>query len=59
MQNHHIYTQMERRGNRLGARETERERVCKRQSLAENRAGVRCKNGRWGANNYFGIILGS
>ncbi len=32
----HIYTQTERRGNRLGAGETER--VCERQSLAENRA---------------------
>ncbi len=51
MQQRHIYTQMERRENRLGARETERERecVCERQRVAENRVGIRCKNGRWGA----------
>ena len=58
-QNHHIYTQTERRGNRLGARETERESVCERQSSAENRVGICCKNSRWEVANYFGIILGS
>jgi hypothetical protein len=35
----------------------DRERVCERQSSAENRDGVRCKNSRWGVTNYFGIIL--
>ncbi len=29
-QKHHIYTRMERRENRLGTRETERESVCVR-----------------------------
>jgi hypothetical protein len=33
MQKHHIYTQMERRGNRLGAGETERESVRDRAQL--------------------------
>jgi hypothetical protein len=37
----------------------DRERVCERQSSAENIVGVRCKNGHWGATNYFRIILGS
>ncbi len=36
--------------------ERHRERVCKRQRVAENRVGVCCKTGRWGAINYFGII---
>jgi hypothetical protein len=31
-QNCHIYTQTERRGNRLGAGETERESVCVRET---------------------------
>ncbi len=52
MQKRHIYTQTEKRGNRLGARETERERVRERQRVAENRVGIRCKNGRWGATHY-------
>jgi hypothetical protein len=30
-------------------RERERESVCARQRVAENRVGIRCKNGRWGA----------
>ncbi len=42
-QKHHIYTQTERRENRLGARETEREYVCERQRVAENRVGACCK----------------
>ncbi len=37
----------------------DRERVCVRDGVAENRVGVHCKNGRWGATNYFVIILGS
>ncbi len=37
----------------------DRERVLARQSLAENRVGVHCKNGSWGAINYFRMILGS
>jgi hypothetical protein len=40
-QKRHIYTQTERRGNRLGTRETER--VCERWRVAEDRVGVRCK----------------
>jgi hypothetical protein len=40
-----IYSRMERRGNRLVARETERECVCS-VALQENVVGVRCKNGR-------------
>jgi hypothetical protein len=40
-------------------RDRERECVCERQSLAENRVGVCCKNSCWGATDYFGIILGS
>ncbi len=56
MQNHHIYTQTERRGNRLDTRETERESVCKRWRVAENGVGIPCKNGRWRAINYLGII---
>jgi hypothetical protein len=34
----------------------DQERVCERQRVAENRVGVCCKNGRWGATNYFRII---
>jgi hypothetical protein len=37
----------------------DRESVCERRSIAENRVSGRCKNGRWRAINYFGIILGS
>ncbi len=37
-----IYSGMERRGNRLVARETEREGVCDL-DLQENVVGVRCK----------------
>ncbi len=55
-ENRHIYTQTERRGNGLDPRETERVCVCKRRRMAESRVGVRCKNGRWGAINYFGIV---
>ncbi len=40
-------------------RDRERECVCVRQSSAKNRVGIHCKNGCWGATNYFGIILGS
>ncbi len=49
---------MERRVKGLAAGETERERecVCVRQRVAENRVGVCCKNGCWRATNYFGII---
>ncbi len=47
MQQHHIYTQTERRGKGLAAGETGRESVCERQRVAENGVGVRCKNGRW------------
>jgi hypothetical protein len=46
-ENHHIYTLMERRGKGIAAGETERERECERQRVAENRVGVHCKNGRW------------
>jgi len=49
-QQRHIYTPMERRGKGLAARETERERVCERQRVAENGVGVRYKNGRWKKN---------
>ncbi len=42
-QKRQIYTQTERRGNRLGAGKTERERVCERWRVAENRVGVHCK----------------
>ncbi len=47
MKDRHIYTRTERRGNRLAAGETEREREreCERQRVAENRVGVHCKNG--------------
>ncbi len=38
---------MERRGKGLVAGETERERVCERQSVAENGVGVCSKNGSW------------
>ncbi len=54
MQKHRIYTQMERRGNRLGGGETES--VCERQRVAKNRVGVCCKHGCWGVTNYFEII---
>jgi len=37
-------------------RRRDRERVCERQSVAEIRVGVCCKNGRLGATNYFEII---
>jgi len=40
-----IYSRTERRGNRLVARETERECVCG-VALQETAVGVRCKNGR-------------
>ncbi len=38
---------MERRGKGLAARETERESVCERRRVAENRLSVGHKNGRW------------
>jgi hypothetical protein len=41
--NRHIYTQTERRGKGLAAGETERERVCESQRVAENGVGVCCK----------------
>ncbi len=37
-------------------RQRERERECERWRVAENRVGVCCKNGRWGATKYFRII---
>ena len=37
-------------------RDRERERVCERRRVAENRVDVCCKNGHWGATNYFRII---
>ncbi len=43
-ENHHFYTRTERRGKGLAAGETERESVCKRRRVAENRVGVCCKN---------------
>ena len=54
--NRHIYTRTERRGKGLADGETERESVRERQRVAENRVGVRCKNGHWGATDHFGII---
>jgi len=39
-----FYSGTERRGNRLVARETEREGVC---ALPENEVGVRCKMAAW------------
>ncbi len=42
-----LYSRTERRGNRLVARETERERLCVRLCVA-NEVGVRCKKGRLG-----------
>jgi hypothetical protein len=44
-ESHHIYTQTERKGKGLAARETERECVCERQRVAENRLSVGHKNG--------------
>jgi hypothetical protein len=49
MQKHHIYARTERRGNRLGARETES--VCERHSMAENRVDVCCKKRLLGSDN--------
>jgi hypothetical protein len=37
-------------------RDRERECVCERQRVAENRVGVCCKNGCWGVTKYFRII---
>jgi hypothetical protein len=36
-------------------RDRERERVRERQRVAENRDGICCKDGRWGATKYFRI----
>ncbi len=41
-----IYSRTERRGNRLVARETEREHVCNL-ALPENAVGIRCKMDAW------------
>jgi hypothetical protein len=41
-----FYSRTERRGNRLVARETEREKVCNF-ALPENEVGVRCKMAAW------------
>ncbi len=41
-----FYSRIERRGNRLVARETEREGVCDF-ALPENEVGVRCKTAAW------------
>jgi hypothetical protein len=48
---------MERRGKRLAAGETERERVCERWRVAENGVGVHCKNGHWKNDKLFWDIL--
>jgi hypothetical protein len=53
---HHIYTQTERKGKGLANGKTERECVCERRRVAENRVGVRCKNSHWRATDQFGII---
>jgi hypothetical protein len=42
--NRPIYIQNRKR---LATGETERECVCERQRIAENRGSVGCKNGRW------------
>ncbi len=54
----HIYIRMERRGKGLAAGETERERerVCERQRVAENRGSVGCKNGRWRNRPFWEIL---
>jgi hypothetical protein len=57
-ENHHIYTRTERRGKGLAAKETERECVCKRQRVAENRVSFYGKNGHWRETDHFGIIFG-
>jgi hypothetical protein len=54
--NHHIYTRTKRRGKGIAAGETERESVCERRTVAENRVGVCHKNDCWRVTNYFGII---
>jgi hypothetical protein len=41
-----FYTRTERRGKGLAPGETQRERVCERQRVAENGVGVCSKNGR-------------
>jgi hypothetical protein len=55
-ENCHIYTQTERRGKGLAAGGTERESVCERWRVAENRVGVRCKNGRWRVADHSEIV---
>ncbi len=42
-QDHHIYSRTERRGKGLAAGETERECVCERQRVGENRVSLLCK----------------
>jgi hypothetical protein len=54
---HQFYTQTDRRGKRLAARETERERECERQRVAENGVGVCCKNSCWKNDELFWDIL--
>jgi len=46
-ENHPIYIKTERRQKGLATGETERERVCERQRVAENGGRVGRKNGRW------------
>jgi hypothetical protein len=50
-----FYTRMERRGKGLAPGETERERVCEGQRVAENGVGVHCKMAVGRRINYFGI----
>ncbi len=58
--NRPIYIKRKEGGKRLAARETEREResVCERQRVAENRSRVGCKNSCW-RNGPFWDKLGS
>ncbi len=55
-QKRHIYTRTERRGNRLGARETERESVCERDREWLKIELVSVVKRPWGVTNYFRII---
>ncbi len=50
------YLYLNRKKGKQARCQRDTERVCERQRVAENRVGIHCKNGRWGATNYFMII---
>jgi hypothetical protein len=49
------YLYLNRKKEKQARRKRDRERVCERWRVAENRVGIHCKNSCWGATKYFRI----